>query len=117
LGSSKNRYVDRIGHLQGVLRERRLAGALLFYQGDILYYTGTAQPAYFVVLPDDYRLFVRRGYAFACMECALDSERVVAESSIAVGARLKLPRRGCGYFLGLIYVVKPKLSRYSMGLR
>ena len=25
--------------------------------------------------------------------------------------------RGCGVFLGLIYVVKPKLSRYSMGLR
>ena len=34
-----------------------------------------------------------------------------------VGARLKVPSGGCGYFLGLIYVVIPKLSRYSMGLR
>ncbi|WP_346268568.1 helix-turn-helix transcriptional regulator [Burkholderia vietnamiensis] len=28
-----------------------------------------------------------------------------------------LTHRGCGYFLGLIYVANPRLSRYSMGLR
>ncbi len=27
------------------------------------------------------------------------------------------PSGGCGCFLGLIHFVKPKLSRYSMGLR
>lgn len=100
LGNSTKRYGERIEQLQQVLRERRLAGALLFYSRDILYYTGTAQPAYFVVLPDDHRLFVRRGYAFACSECALDSERVVAESSIAKICAQMFPGAGAGEKVG-----------------
>ncbi len=28
-----------------------------------------------------------------------------------------ISKGGCGYFLGLIYVANPRLSRYSMGLR
>ncbi|MFP3757783.1 helix-turn-helix domain-containing protein, partial [Cupriavidus sp. SIMBA_020] len=32
-----------------------------------------------------------------------------------VNARAELTHRGCGYFLGLIYVANPRLSRYSMG--
>ena len=35
----------------------------------------------------------------------------------SVEFRPKLTQGGCGKFLGLIYVTKPKLSRYSMGLR
>ncbi|MBN3811450.1 hypothetical protein G3N97_20455 [Paraburkholderia sp. Ac-20347] len=34
-----------------------------------------------------------------------------------VGVHRILTHRGCGHFLGLGYVVNPKLSRYSMGLR
>jgi uncharacterized protein YydD (DUF2326 family) len=36
---------------------------------------------------------------------------------IYVDLHLKLTHRGCGQNLGLVYVVKPKRSRYSMGLR
>ena len=36
---------------------------------------------------------------------------------MSVAAERILTTWGCGYFLGRIYVVKPKLSRYSMGLR
>jgi len=35
----------------------------------------------------------------------------------AVDFHRVLTHRGCGYFLGLIYVANPRLSRYSMGLR
>lgn len=34
-----------------------------------------------------------------------------------VNSDLKLIQWGCGPFLGLVYVVNPKLSRYSIGLR
>ena len=40
-----------------------------------------------------------------------------AASAVCVAAERILTTWGCGYFLGRIYVVKPKLSRYSMGLR
>jgi len=36
---------------------------------------------------------------------------------VGVAADRKLTHWGCGQFLGLIYVVKPRLSRYSIGLR
>ena len=35
----------------------------------------------------------------------------------SVDLHRKLTHRGCGPFLGLVYIVKPKLSRYSIGLR
>lgn len=34
-----------------------------------------------------------------------------------VSSGCKLIHGGCGPFLGLVYVVNPKLSRYSIGLR
>ena len=34
-----------------------------------------------------------------------------------VGANPILTHRVCGPFLGLVYIVNPKLSRYSIGLR
>jgi hypothetical protein len=53
---------NRIKILQNKMGELELCGVLLFYSRDILYYTGTAQPSYLVVLPDDYFLFVRSGF-------------------------------------------------------
>ena len=46
---------------------------ILFQSRDILYYTGTAQPSWLVVLPGTYRLFVRRGMDRALSEFCLDS--------------------------------------------
>ncbi|MCX5826513.1 MAG: hypothetical protein NTV58_00695 [Deltaproteobacteria bacterium] len=48
---------DWISHLQKKVAEHDLSGALIFYSRDVFYYTGSAQPSYRVVLPDDYRLF------------------------------------------------------------
>lgn len=70
---------DRINNLQKKLGEQDLAGALIFYSRDVFYYTGTAQPAYLVVLPDDYRLFIRSGYDFACNDVFVDKKKVEEE--------------------------------------
>ncbi len=67
----------RIKHLQEAIRERRLAGAILFYSRDIYYYTGTSQPAYLVVRPDDYRLLVSRGHDIALGESDLEPGRIL----------------------------------------
>lgn len=80
-------HIARIARLQQTIQERGLAGALIFYSRDILYYTGTAQPAYLVVRPTDYMLFVRRGYAFAQADCKLPQDRMVAESRLAAVAQ------------------------------
>lgn len=80
-------FQERIERLQDTIRRRGLHAAVLFYSRDILYYTGTAQPAFLVVLPDDYRLFVCRGVEFARRECGLDAERIVAEAHFGEIAR------------------------------
>ena len=80
-------HIARIARLQKTIQERGLAGALVFYSRDLLYYTGTAQPAYLVVRPTDYMLFVRRGHAFAQADCKLPPERMVAESRLAAVAQ------------------------------
>jgi len=67
---------DRIGLLQEKLKEQQLGGALLFYSRDVFYYTGTAQPSYLWVLPDDYMLFIRSGFDFALDEVFIEKERL-----------------------------------------
>ena len=70
---------DRIKHLQENLRAQDIAGALIFYSRDVFYYTGTAQPSYLVILPDDYRVFIRSGYDFARSDVFVDKEKVTEE--------------------------------------
>ena len=70
---------ERISYLQKNLVEQDLSGALIFYSRDVFYYTGTAQPSYLVILPDDYRLFVRSGYNFALHDVFIDKEKVEEE--------------------------------------
>jgi Xaa-Pro dipeptidase len=114
-------YDKRIHHLQEVLKDRGLAGAILFYSRDIFYYTGTAQPSYFVVLPNDHVLFVRKGYEFARRESGLEAERIVSESSIkticeqmfpGVGAREKV-----GTELDVLTVDQSRLLSRVLGER
>ncbi len=93
-------FEQRINHLQEAIRERHLTGAILFYSRDIYYYTGTSQPAYLVVLPEDYRLFVRRGFDLALRESGLPAERLCEERNPqAIAARL-LPGPGTGEQVG-----------------
>ena len=73
----------RIRILQNAVRSNQLDGALLVYSRNILYYTGTAQPSYLAVLPDDYALFVRSGIEFARREAAIDPGRIKEERKLA----------------------------------
>ena len=94
------KFERRINRLQEAIRDRDLAGAILFYSRDIYYYTGTSQPAYLVVLPDDYRLLIRRGYDIARRESGLAADRIQDETEAAGhdGAPVSRPgnRRGSG---------------------
>jgi Xaa-Pro aminopeptidase len=69
----------RINVLQDRIKQQQLNGALLLYSRDILYYTGTAQPSYLVILPDDYFLFVRSGIDFARRDAAIDPHKIREE--------------------------------------
>lgn len=115
------RFDRRITHLQEVIRERGLAGAVLFYSRDILYYTGTAQPAWLVVLPGDYALFVRRGLAFAQEDCGLTPERIISESRLEAIARRMFPgsgtARAVGTELDVLTVAQSRGMRRALGDR
>ena len=93
-------FSTRIQRLQEAVRDHRLAGAVLFHSRDVLYYTGTAQPSYLVVLPDDYLLFVTRGYDFAQRDCGLVAERMVAEGKIDQICRRMFPGPEAGERVG-----------------
>jgi Xaa-Pro dipeptidase len=71
--------IGRIESLQAMIRVHGLSGAVLFYSRDVFYYTGTAQPSYLVVLPEDYFLFVRSGYEFALGEAFIDGAKIREE--------------------------------------
>ena len=70
---------DRITALQGTLTDNGLDAALIIYSRNILYYTGTAQPSYLLVKPDDYRLFVRSGYDFALRDVFIGHDKITEE--------------------------------------
>ncbi|WP_054030319.1 M24 family metallopeptidase [Desulfatitalea tepidiphila] len=70
---------DRIRQLQGKIDGEGLGCALLFYSRDIYYYTGTAQPSFLLVLPDQYFLFVRSGYDFAIKDVFISTEHIYEE--------------------------------------
>ncbi len=75
-------HEQRIRGLEAQIKEQGLGGVFLSYSRDILYYTGTAQPAYLFVLPDDYRLFVKSGFDFAIEEVFIDKNRMAEERSL-----------------------------------
>jgi len=75
---------DRIQFLQEEIEKQKLCGALLFLSRDILYYTGTAQPSYLVVLPKDYFLFVRSGFEFALNDVFIEKEKIRDERRLEI---------------------------------
>lgn len=91
---------ERIRSFQGLVRDRGLSGVILFYSRDIYYYSGTAQPACLVILPEDYRLFVRRGYEIALRETDLESGRIAGERSLEKIIRMMFPGSGTGEKVG-----------------
>jgi Xaa-Pro aminopeptidase len=113
-------YSNRIRSLQEKIGERGLAGAILFYSRDVYYYSGTAQPAYLVVLPDDYRLFVRRGYEIARMESGYETERIVKEPSLEAVVQQMFPGRGHGAKVGteidVLTVIQARKMNQALGM-
>ena len=107
-------FEKRLFHLQQALRDRDLTGAILFISRDIYYYTGTAQPSSLVVLPDDYRLFVRRGYEFARRESGLEAGRIVPEGSIKAICQRMFPGTGGGRKVGTELDVLTVAQSHSM---
>jgi Xaa-Pro aminopeptidase len=93
-------YRERLGRLQETLRDLHLCGAVLFYSRDVLYYTGTAQPAWLVVLPEDYLLVITRGYDFARHECALEDAKILSDFDIDTVCRRMFPGSGTGEKVG-----------------
>jgi Xaa-Pro aminopeptidase len=73
---------ERVTLLQKQILEQGLGCALLFYSRDIFYYTGTAQPSYLAVFPDDAILFVRSGYEFALEEAFFDRAKIREERQL-----------------------------------
>ena len=70
---------ERIKSLQEKIREQGLGAAVLFYSRDIFYYTGTAQPSYLVVLPEEYFLYLRSGFEFASNEVFIEKHKIKEE--------------------------------------
>lgn len=73
---------DRIEQLQRRIKDEELGCVLLFYSRDIFYYTGTAQPSYLLILPDEYFLFVRSGYDFATKDVFIGTEQIQEERNL-----------------------------------
>ena len=73
----------RIRFLQEKIVEQRLGAVLLFYSRDVFYYTGTAQPSYLFVSPEEYILFVRRGLEFALDEVFIERDKIKEEGKLA----------------------------------
>lgn len=69
----------RMEVLQNRIREQRLDGALLAYSRNIFYYTGTAQPSWLAVWPEDFRLFVRSGFDFAVRDVFIEKGKMEEE--------------------------------------
>ena len=70
---------QRIRTLQNLLVKSGMAAAVVWYSRDLLYYTGTCQPSWLVILPDTYRLFVRSGYEEAKRQVTIGTDRLEEE--------------------------------------
>jgi Xaa-Pro aminopeptidase len=72
---------ERIAVLQRELGKRD-ACAILSYSRNILYYTSTAQPAYLLVSPDEFHLFIKSGLEFALGEVSIGREKMSEERQL-----------------------------------
>lgn len=113
--------LHRIAQAQEKLRKEHLAGCLLFHSRDVLYYTGTAQPAWLVLLPDEHRLFVRSGMDFVLRETWLSPERVTPERRLSAAVRQMFPGDGHGETVGteldLLSVLQARELQKALGQR
>jgi Xaa-Pro dipeptidase len=100
-------HAKRIPSLQRQLAAQGLGGALIGYSRNIFYYTGTAQPSYLAVLPEEYTLFVRSGIDFARRDIFIPEERVEEERRLEkisefLLTRMELPGGRIGVELDIL---------------
>lgn len=60
--------LNRIKELQERMAGAGMEAAIILYSRDLFYYAGTAQPCVLLVTPEEFHLFIRRGYDFAITE-------------------------------------------------
>ncbi len=77
-------FLNRLKNLQKMLGDNDIDGAILTYSRDILYFTGTAQPSYLAITPEEYQLFVKSGMKFATREAFIDTSKIVEERKINI---------------------------------
>ncbi len=113
--------LNRIAQAQDRLQADDIAGCILFYSRDILYYTGTAQPAWLVLSQDDYHLFVRSGIDFALRESWLPPDRITPERSLSAAVRNMFSGDGGGQRVGteldLLSVLQAEGFQKALGQR
>ncbi|MFH1035363.1 MAG: Xaa-Pro peptidase family protein [Pseudomonadota bacterium] len=103
-------HAPRIALLQQALAERGLAGAILIYSRDVYYYSGLALPAWLMVRPDDWRLFLRRGLETLPADCPLAPERISAGLDMSAARAAMFPGPGQGHKIGLELDMLPVLE-------
>ena len=81
--NQKNIFLNRLSDLQEKLGSNHIGSALLVYSRDILYYTGTAQPGFLGVTPDDYTLYVKSGKNFVLNDVFIDLSKIIEERKLA----------------------------------
>jgi Xaa-Pro aminopeptidase len=104
----------RLVALQQTLAERGLAGALLFQSRDVFYYTGTAQPGWLAVRPDEAVLFVASGLDFAQRDTGWGEDRLVEERRLEAVCRRMFPGAGRGESIGIELDVITAVSRDAL---
>ncbi|MGD8561274.1 MAG: Xaa-Pro peptidase family protein [Desulfarculaceae bacterium] len=114
-------HQGRLKKLQQVIKEQGWEGVILFYSRDIYYFSGTAQPGYLMVRPDDFRLFVRSGLEFALAQSSLPPEGIVAERSLEAACGQMFPGEGGGQAVGteldLLPVSQARFFEKALGAR
>jgi len=113
--------IHRIRLLQNTMEAEGIAGCVLFQSRDVLYYTGTAQPEWLVLRPDDYHLFVRSGMDFALRESPLPPGKITRERSLAAAFSRMLPGDGRGERVGteldLLTIAEARSFHKALGRR
>ncbi|VEN74589.1 Xaa-Pro aminopeptidase [Candidatus Desulfarcum epimagneticum] len=80
---NKDLFLKRMSRLRQDLEKNGFGACLLAYSRDIFYHTGTAQPAFLAVSPDDCALFVKSGMDFVLNETFLDPSMIVEERKLS----------------------------------
>lgn len=93
-------HLQRVRKLQENIQAQGWAGVILFYSRDLFYYTGMALPAFLVVGPDDFSLFVKSHLELARGQSDLPPETIVQGRRLGDICAAMFPGPGWGETVG-----------------